>query len=355
MSSNASNDVDHEADDEQSDWPGYDAGGASFLGLTDDDEDDDDRDRMDTGGGSMANDWAPCIGGAPSGSFESLTSTARRAYLARMKRLADCVPGREIRAGSRRVRSRQRGFTIKSSSSEQVSRFLQDSGRSELRLTVLRPADRNKVAHLANLYSLSMRFEARPTLPASPDLSTLGASVEEEGSLVASPEVLKHFDRGGDDVNDDENDMVDPASPAGLVGRASDTKNSSSFLVLTKTGRTPRVDDRFLVPKAPTATKACKTTEVKRRRRVGPVGRSSSQDEGVAAAAQAVLVVGGGQADQCCSADSPMVQDPSDDPEGAAGSTSSSQGRPAEEEDDEDSPLPSPSSVVASSSKTATP
>ena len=81
--------------------------------------------------------------------LNSLTSTARQAYLARMKRLAECVPGREIRAGSRRVRSRQRGFTIKSSSSEQVSRFLQDSSRSELRLTILRSSDRNKIAHLA--------------------------------------------------------------------------------------------------------------------------------------------------------------------------------------------------------------
>merc|ERR1719510_1775534 len=78
--------------------------------------------------------------------LSTLTSTARQAYLARMKRLAECVPGREIRAVSRRVRTRQRGFTIKSSSSEQVSRFLQDSSRTELRLTVLRPADRNKIA-----------------------------------------------------------------------------------------------------------------------------------------------------------------------------------------------------------------
>merc|ERR1719361_738838 len=94
--------------------------------------------------------------------LNTLTSTARQAYLARMKRLAECVQGREIRAGSRRVRSRQRGFTIKSSSSEQVSRFLQDSSRSELRLTVLRSSDRNKIAHLANLYSLSMRYEDSP-------------------------------------------------------------------------------------------------------------------------------------------------------------------------------------------------
>ena len=34
---------------------------------------------------------------------------------------------------------------LQSSSSEQLSRFLQDSSRTELRLTVTRPADRSKV------------------------------------------------------------------------------------------------------------------------------------------------------------------------------------------------------------------
>ncbi len=90
-----------------------------------------------------------------------LTSTARQTYLARMKRLAECVPGREIRAGARKLHNnRQSGFTIKSSSSEQLSRFLQDPSRAELRLTVARQADRSKVIHLANLYSLSVRSDA---------------------------------------------------------------------------------------------------------------------------------------------------------------------------------------------------
>ncbi len=81
-------------------------------------------------------------------SFNKLTSTARQAYLARMKRLAECVPGREIRAGTRRIRTRQSGFTIKSSSSEQLSRFLQDPARTQLRLSVLRGSDRSKIVHL---------------------------------------------------------------------------------------------------------------------------------------------------------------------------------------------------------------
>ena len=80
--------------------------------------------------------------------FNKLTSTARQAYLARMKRLAECVPGREIRAGTRRIRTRQSGFTIKSASSEQLSRFLQDPARTELRLSILRGSDRSKIVHL---------------------------------------------------------------------------------------------------------------------------------------------------------------------------------------------------------------
>ena len=101
----------------------------------------------------------PLYASPTSEDFQSLTSTARQTYLARMKRLADCVPGREIRAGSRKLRNPQSGFTIKSSSSEQLSRFLQDPSRTELRLNVLRPPDRNKIAQMANLYSLQLRYE----------------------------------------------------------------------------------------------------------------------------------------------------------------------------------------------------
>ena len=69
------------------------------------------------------------------------------------------MPGREIRAGSRKLRNPQSGFTIKSSSSEQLSRFLQDPSRTQLRLTVLRATDRSKIAQMATLYSLQLRYE----------------------------------------------------------------------------------------------------------------------------------------------------------------------------------------------------
>lgn len=149
---------DGEADDEQSDWPGPETGSV-FDGLTDDEQD---IDPLTATPHQLST--LPAIFATPTSedkieNFHALTSTARQAYLARMKRLADCVPGREIRAGSRRLRNPQSGFTIKSSSSEQLSRFLQDPSRTELRLTVLRTADRNKIAQMATLYSLQLSYE----------------------------------------------------------------------------------------------------------------------------------------------------------------------------------------------------
>lgn len=136
-----------EADDEQSDWPGHEP-----SVLTEDDEHPDiDMD--------VFSNFPDGIASPQIDPTMPLTATAKQAYLARMKRLAECVPGREIRAGTRKLHTRQPGFTIKSSSSEQLSRFLQDPSRSELRLTVLRSPDRNKIIHLANLYSLSVRSE----------------------------------------------------------------------------------------------------------------------------------------------------------------------------------------------------
>ena len=250
-------DSDHEADDEQSDWPGQEevfdedscsrirGGKGPVFGLTDDELDnvmlDDphsmipvkcrDKNLYNT----LTENNSTLLGSGETTmdqeNLSTLTSTARQAYLARMKRLAECVPGREIRAGSRRVRSRQRGFTIKSSSSEQVSRFLQDSGRSELRLTVLRLADRNKIAHLANLYSLSMRYED---------------------------------------------------SPKGMTGTG--LQQGGNMLVLTKTGRTLKVDrSPFVVPNTPSSSGGGNASgsvtskhpiEVKRRRKSGPLQSS---------------------------------------------------------------------------------
>ena len=247
---------DHEADDEQSDWPGQEdadeirgdyhkrMNGETVFGLTDDELDNamlDDPNSTTTprlmykGKGEyhhiLDNDTKLTGSGDDKMDLNILSSTARQTYMARMKRLAECVPGREIRAGSRRVRSRQRGFTIKSSSSEQVSRFLQDGSRSELRLTVLRSADRNKIAHLANLYSLSMRYE------------------DAQGA------------RGG------------------VLGSAS----GGNMLVLTKTGRTLKVDQSpFVVPSSSSGGNISgglagshKThVEVKRRRKSGPLQSS---------------------------------------------------------------------------------
>merc|ERR1719229_76050 len=162
------------ADDEQSDWPGAAddddtvsvPGGSLSFGMDDD----------NVGGEDLSSDSLSAFfatGGEPSSMQLPMTATARTTYLARMKRLAECVPGREIRAGARKLLHNRSAFTIKSSSSEQLSRFLQDSSRTELRLTVTRPADRSKVVQMANLYSLSVRLE-----PASPNLLVLSKTVK---------------------------------------------------------------------------------------------------------------------------------------------------------------------------------
>ncbi|XP_059090939.1 uncharacterized protein LOC131886583 [Tigriopus californicus] len=159
-------DTGREADDEQSDWPGSETsfmrarrarvGLQGLINLTDQEEEDDDDEDEDALNSSL--DAFFYMKEGIDGQMP-LTQTARQTYMARMKRLAECVPGREIRAGTRKVRGRQSGFTIKSSSSEQLSRFLQDSNRSELKLSLFRVSDRNKVIQMANLYSLSVRLD----------------------------------------------------------------------------------------------------------------------------------------------------------------------------------------------------
>lgn len=159
-------DTGREADDEQSDWPGSESsfmrarrarvGLQGLINLTDQEEEDDDEEDEDALNSSL--DAFFYMKEGIDGQLP-LTQTARQTYMARMKRLAECVPGREIRAGTRKVRGRQSGFTIKSSSSEQLSRFLQDPNRSELKLSLFRVSDRNKVIQMANLYSLSVRLD----------------------------------------------------------------------------------------------------------------------------------------------------------------------------------------------------
>ncbi len=169
-----------EADDEQSDWPGYEksaasatggaggAGGGGRAGASAFNDDDEDLSALFLGEAALP-----------------MTATAHKAYLARMKRLAECVPGREIRAGARRVRARQTAFTIKSSSSEQLSRFLRDPTRSEIRLTVLRAPDRDKVVQMANLYSLSVRLEGANLIVLSKTSGTV--RLKEFAVPVAAP------------------------------------------------------------------------------------------------------------------------------------------------------------------------
>jgi len=130
-----------EADDEQSDWPGPEPG-LSVMALTDEELDPD------------ITFSALLAGPAPSGS----QGTPCKALRGR---------GRDIRAGTRRLGGQVApapGYTIKSASSEHVSRFLQDPFMPCLRLTVLRSSDQSKILNLANLYSLTLTREGEHVL-----------------------------------------------------------------------------------------------------------------------------------------------------------------------------------------------
>jgi len=184
---------DAEADDEQSDWPGPETGSV-YGNFTDEDEAELDslssQPLSALANSGLYSEDEPSTsksGLLDIGNLQALTSTARQAYLARMKRLADCVPGREIRAGSRRLRNPQSGFTIKSSSSEQLSRFLQDPQRTEMRLTVLRAPDRNKIAQMATLYSLQLRYDGPNILI----LAKTGKTVKMDGFIVPESPAAK--------------------------------------------------------------------------------------------------------------------------------------------------------------------
>ncbi|XP_075977105.1 uncharacterized protein LOC142977221 isoform X2 [Anticarsia gemmatalis] len=73
---------------------------------------------------------------------------------------------REIRAGCRRIRNERPGFLILSAANEQLSKFLQDSCQTELKLPSFHdPEEKEKLESLAKLYSLELQVEmGRPVL-----------------------------------------------------------------------------------------------------------------------------------------------------------------------------------------------
>ncbi|XP_071440653.1 G patch domain-containing protein 2-like isoform X3 [Hetaerina americana] len=94
------------------------------------------------------------------GSFEHLSKEAIMMYRNGVKRIANGMNGREIRGGRRRVRSEKPAFSVTTSANEKLSRFLQDSGQSELRLHPMEKQERDQLCHLASLYSLKMNSDS---------------------------------------------------------------------------------------------------------------------------------------------------------------------------------------------------
>jgi len=139
-----------EADDEHSDWPGPEPG-LSVMQLTDEEID-------------------------PEISFSQLLagpSSSRKGG------------GRPVRAGTRRLRqgASQGPPPVVLAYSEQVSRFIEDSGRTALRLPAVRASDRNMILSLASLYSLSWSPEGPSVLL----LTKTGQTVSHEFAVPGIP------------------------------------------------------------------------------------------------------------------------------------------------------------------------
>jgi len=75
-----------------------------------------------------------------------------------LRRLREYAPNREIRAGRRRVHPSKSMFSIKTSANEQLSKFLQDPGQSEIRLHPMKKDERVQLSRLAHFYSLRMHY-----------------------------------------------------------------------------------------------------------------------------------------------------------------------------------------------------
>jgi len=143
-----------EADDEHSDWPGPEPG-LSVMQLTDEEID-------------------------PEISFSQLLAgpPSRKSL------------GRPVRSGTRRLKSQAAAggsgmgaHPVVLAYSEQVSRFIEDSGRTSLRLPAVRASDRNMILNLASLYSLSWCPEGPSVLL----LTKTGQTVKPEFAVPGIP------------------------------------------------------------------------------------------------------------------------------------------------------------------------
>uniref|UniRef100_A0A1L8DD16 Uncharacterized protein n=1 Tax=Nyssomyia neivai TaxID=330878 RepID=A0A1L8DD16_9DIPT len=192
----ATNESDHEGDDELTDWPGNevminfasknDFKRARPLKLTKTRSNHEARDvdadmmNVDVGGqpvphvGGLLGGKAPVstqpiniaggssyssgggggVVGCPEIESEMSGETSNH-FLSSPNTLSDV---REIRAGCRRIRDERPGFSIITSVNEDLSRFLQDGRQMELRLPEPNVKEHEKLSHLAKLYSLNMQI-----------------------------------------------------------------------------------------------------------------------------------------------------------------------------------------------------
>ncbi|XP_063538230.1 uncharacterized protein LOC134747572 [Cydia strobilella] len=142
--------------------------------------------------------------------------------------IATVADVREIRAGCRRIREERPGFLILSAANEQLSKFLQDSCQSELKLPSLNdPEEKEKLESLAKLYSLELQVEmGRPVLRKT---SNTMQAIRVEHSYHNFPSDHKRRCYGEDqdsslsdpvNSNDEEKDFAEDSFSHSLVDRS---------------------------------------------------------------------------------------------------------------------------------------
>jgi len=106
-----------------------------------------------------------------------------------LKRLLDYGDSREIRAGKRKGFPNKPSFSIRTSANEQLSKFLQNTEQSELKLHPMRKEERVQLSHLASLYSLQMHClqETDPSGLTCPVLTKTSNTTQMDNSAQEKP------------------------------------------------------------------------------------------------------------------------------------------------------------------------
>ncbi|XP_049875051.1 uncharacterized protein LOC126373096 [Pectinophora gossypiella] len=147
---------------------------------------------------------------------------------------------REIRAGCRRIREERPGFLILSAANEQLSKFLQDSYQTELRLPCLRDAEeKEKLESLAKLYSLELQLVTGQPILRKTRNTMQAIEVEHSSSNLPTDHKRRCY---GDDA-DTSLSLSDPNSGNSINDETSVTDGSNVVDPIYKKSRNDLIVD----------------------------------------------------------------------------------------------------------------